>query len=138
MVTRVAVNERTSKGYEGLEVYQRAMALLKPMHSLVLTFPDYEKYDLASQMRRACKSIPANVAEGYARRRSPKEFCNFLSVAMGSANEMEVHLRIAKELDYVTEHQCHEFTREYQTIGKQLNGLIKYWRPVKPPIASNQ
>ncbi len=132
------MNERTPKGYEDLDVYRRAMTLLKPVHALALTFPDYEKYDLASQMRRACKSIPANIAEGYARRRSSKEFCNFLAVAMGSANEMEVHLHIAKELDYVTEHQHDEFTREYQMIGKQLSQLIKYWRSVGAPITSDQ
>jgi four helix bundle protein len=83
-------------------------------------------------MRRAAKSIPANIAEGDARRRSPKEFCSFLALAMGSANEMEVHLRIARELGYLTEHQFDELMREYQTVGKQLNQLIKYWRSVQP------
>ncbi len=127
-----------SKGYEDLEVYRRSMAMLKPVHSLVLTFPDYEKYDLASQMRRAAKSIPANIAEGYARRRSPKEFCSFLAVAMGSANEMEVHLSIARELEYAAQDQLDGLTHQYQTIGRQLNQLIKYWRSVKPPVTSNQ
>ena len=64
------------KGYEDLEVYRRAFAMLKPVHELALSLPDYEKYDLASQMRRAAKSVPTNIAEGYARRRSPKEFCS--------------------------------------------------------------
>jgi len=130
MVTGGSMNGRALKGFEDLEVYRRSMALLKPVHDLVLTFPDYEKYDLASQIRRACKSIPANIAEGYARRRSAKEFCSFLAVAMGSANEMEVHLRIARELEYLSEQRYDELTREYQTIGKQLSQLIKYWRSV--------
>jgi hypothetical protein len=43
------------KGYEDLEVFRRGLALQKPIHGLVLRFPDYEKYDLANQMRRACK-----------------------------------------------------------------------------------
>ena len=64
----------TIKSFHDLEVYQRGMALLRPVHDLVLTFPDYEKFDLASQLRRACKSVPANIAEGYAKRRSAKEF----------------------------------------------------------------
>jgi four helix bundle protein len=130
--------QRSTRGFEDLEVYRRGMALLKPVHALVLRFPDYEKFDLASQMRRACKSIPANIAEGYARRRTPKEFCSYLAIAVGSANEMEVHFRIALELEYVTEGEYEEFNREYQTIGKQLSQLIKYWRSVGAPETSTQ
>jgi len=132
------VSERASKGYEGLEVYQRSMELLKPVHAVVLTFPDYEKYDLASQMRRAAKSIPANIAEGYSRRRSPKELCSFLALAIGSANEMEVHLEIARRLEYISDVRYSKLRLEYQTIGKQLSQLIKYWRSVKPPVSSPQ
>ena len=116
------------KGYEDLEVYRRGLALQKPVHTLVLRFPDYEKYDLANQMRRACKSIPTNIVEGYARRRSPKEFCSYLALSVGSANEMEVHFKIAKELDYVSEDEYVHFLEEYQIIGKQLTRLIQYWR----------
>jgi len=117
-----------AKGYEGLDVYQRARALLKPMHDLALTFPDYEKFDLADQIRRASKSIPANIAEGYAKRRSGREFAFYLTNAMGSANEMEVHLKVAYELGYISEEQMTDYTREYAIIGKQLNRLIQFWR----------
>ncbi|MDP9235972.1 MAG: four helix bundle protein [Chloroflexota bacterium] len=110
----------------------------KPIHQLVLRFPDYEKFDLANQMRRACKSVPANIAEGYARRRSPKEFCSFLAVATGSANEMEVHLKTAFELDYIAQPEFEHFVGEYQIIGKQLTKLIQYWRSQEKPITSNQ
>lgn len=116
-----------ARGYEGLDVYQRARSLLKPMHDLVLTFPDYEKFDLASQIRRASKSI-ANIAEGYAKRRSGKEFAFFLNDAMGSANEMEVHLQIAHELGYIAAVEHGRYVQEYAVIGKQLNRLIAYWR----------
>jgi four helix bundle protein len=84
-----------AKGYEDLEVFQRSVRLLRPVHDLVLRFPDYEKYDLANQIRRATKSVPANIAEGYGRRRSVKEFVRHLTIAMSSANEVEVHVRIA-------------------------------------------
>ncbi|MBI2724062.1 MAG: four helix bundle protein [Chloroflexi bacterium] len=100
----------------------------RPIHALVLRFPDYEKYDLADQMRRACKSIPTNIVEGYARRRSAKEFCSFLALSVGSANEMEVHLKIASELGYITVTEFDHFVAEFQIIGKQLTRLIQYWR----------
>ncbi len=63
---------RVIRSYEDIEAFQRAMTLLKPAHELALTFPDYEKFDLASQLRRASKSIPANIAEGYAKRSSAR------------------------------------------------------------------
>jgi four helix bundle protein len=126
------------RGYEDLEVYRRGVALVKPLHDLVVGFPDYERFELASQMRRACKSVPTNVAEGYARRRSPKDFCNFLTIALGSANEMEVHFEIAHILGYVTGEDRERFTSEYRIIGKQLNRLIQYWRSASAPATSNQ
>jgi four helix bundle protein len=116
------------RSYRDLEVYQRGMALLKPIHALVLTFPDYEKFDLASQLRRACKSVPANIAEGYAKRRSAKEFRAYLANAMGSATEMEVHLEIARELGYITDEECARLVDEYQILARQLYRLIEKWR----------
>ena len=121
-----------------MEVYRRGVAQVKPLHELVARFPDYEKFELASQMRRACKSVPTNIAEGYAKRRSPKDFSNFLTIAMGSANEMEVHFEIARVLEYVTEEERDAFVEEYRIIGKQLNRLIQYWRSAKAPATSNQ
>ena len=128
----------SKKGYHDLEVYRRAVAQVKPLHELVARFPDYERFELANQMRRACKSVPTNIAEGYAKRRSAKEFANFLTIALGSANEMEVHFDIAFELGYVTDIEYAHFSNEYQIIGKQLTRLIEYWRSVKaPPATSN-
>ena len=118
---------RVSKGYEDLDVYRRAFALQKPIHELVSRYPDYEKYGLANQMRRASKSIPANIAEGYGRRRSPREFCTYLAIAVGSANEMEVHLKTSFELDYITPGEFEHFRSEYEIVGKQLTRLIQYW-----------
>jgi four helix bundle protein len=78
-------------------------------------------------MRRACKSVPANIAEGYGRRRSAKEFCTFLALAVGSANEMEVHLKTAHELGYISTQDIEHFRSEYEIVGKQLTRLIQYW-----------
>lgn len=126
------------KGYEDLEVYRRAFSMLTPVHQLALSFPDYEKYDLANQMRRAAKSVPTNIAEGYARRRSPREFCSYLAISVGSANEMEVHIKIARELNYASEALSAPMLVEYQTIGKQLTKLIQYWRAQVEPVTSHQ
>jgi four helix bundle protein len=104
------------------------MVLLRPVHDLVTGFPDYEKFDLANQIRRAAKSVPTNIAEGYAKRRSAKDFRAYLAIAMGSATELEVHFEIAPELGYITGEQSAHFTSEYQIVARQLYRLIESWR----------
>jgi four helix bundle protein len=115
-------------GYERLEVYRRGMRLMREMHRLVSRFPAHERYGLQDQIRRASKSIPANIAEGYAKRASGKEFARALTVSLGSANEMEVHLKIARDLEYIGTSQAREWIDEYVIVGKQLRRLIAYWR----------
>ena len=126
------------RSYEDIEAYQRAMKLVAEVHGLVKAFPAYETYDLSAQMRRAAKSVPANIAEGYARRSSVKEFKNYLRMAMGSANEMEVHLRIAMDLGYPGSEQMSSCAAEYGIVGRQLNRLITSWRQLQPPTPSVQ
>jgi len=116
----VAGSEAT--GYEKLEVYRRAMALVPKVQNLIRSLPSSEKYAMASQIRRASRSVPANIAEGYAKRRSAKEFCAYLTTAMGSANEMQVHLKIASELGYLQD--SNKLSDEYDVVGRQLNKLI--------------
>ena len=86
MAEAVAEVRKVIRSYEDIEAFQRAMALLEPVHEIALRLPEYEKYDLATQIRRACKSIPANIAEGYGRRRSAKDFKSYLANALGSTN----------------------------------------------------
>jgi len=116
------------RSYEDIEAFQRAMALLKPLHDLSLRFPDYEKFDLAAQMRRACKSISANIAEGYGKKRSARDFKAYLANALGSTNEMIVHLQIAKALGYISGEESESFVGDYRIVGKQLTRLLERWR----------
>jgi len=104
------------------------MALLKPLHELTLRFPDYEKFDLAAQMRRACKSIPTNIAEGYGKKRSARYFKSYLANALGSTNELIVHLQIARTLGYISGEESESFVGDYRIVGKQLTRLLERWR----------
>lgn len=88
------------KTFRDLEVYQEGYNLMLIVHKALKTFPVYERNDLASQMRRCSKSVSANIAEGWAKRRFEKEFKKHLESALGSANEMEVHVETARDLDY--------------------------------------
>ena len=64
------------------------------------SFPKEELYGLTSQLRRSAVSIPSNIAEGAARR-GPREFSQFLNIAMGSISELETQLLIAVDLGYL-------------------------------------
>ncbi len=120
--------------YRDLDVYKRSLRALVAVHKVVLSFPEYERFALADQMRRASKSIPANIAEGYGRRKSAKDFKHFLSMALGSANEMIVHLEITRELEYAKPETCNSLIEGYTVICKMLYRLIENWRtlPTKP------
>ncbi|MHB8375408.1 MAG: four helix bundle protein [Dehalococcoidia bacterium] len=116
------------QSYRDIDAYRRAMALLAPLHLLVRKLPDVERFELASQMRRASKSVPANIAEGYGKKRSAKEFKSYLVHALGSANEMVVHLEIAVAIGYVTQDEAQTLIDGYEVVAKQLYRLIQAWR----------
>jgi four helix bundle protein len=98
------------------------------VHQAVKQFPVYEKFDLASQIRRASKSCPSNIAEGWAKRRFEKQFKLHLDVSIGSANEMEVHIETARDLEYWQKDFCNDLLTRYNYLGGKLNNLQKNWK----------
>ena len=117
-------------GFEDLKVFQRAYRVSLDIHRATLRFPSVEQHGLADQMRRASKSICANIAEGFAKQRgSAAEFKRYLIMAIGSADEMRVWLRYAHDLGYIDEPTWQRWRTEYQEIVKMLSGLHKSWQP---------
>ena|SRR5690606_3449150 len=88
--------------HKELDVWKKSMDLVEAVYALTAKFPKEERYGLASQMQRAAVSIPSNIAEGTARK-SNKELLQFISIAMGSAAELETQYLIAIRLCYNTE-----------------------------------
>jgi four helix bundle protein len=83
-------------------VFQRAYRLLLVVHRASLEFPRIEQFALADQIRRASKSICANIAEGFGKQRQSRtEFYRFLMMATGSAHEMQVWILYARDLGYI-------------------------------------
>ena len=81
---------------------------------------------MADQVRRASESIPANLAEGFARQgSSPADFRRFIMIAIGSSDEMRVWARYCPDLGYVDEPTWRRWRDEYHEISKMLEGLIK-------------
>lgn len=116
------------KTFRDLQVYKEAYELMLVIHKNVISFPLYERNDLASQMRRVSKSCPANIAEGWAKRRFEKEFKRQLNIAIGSANEMEVHIEVARDLSYWSRELCESMLLGYRQLGGKLMNLQRNWR----------
>lgn len=87
-------------------------------------FPREERYGLVDQIKRAAVSIPSNIAEGAARK-SPKEFMQFLYIALGSAAELETQLVISKKLSFLAEE---EILEKLERLKSKLPGLIRSLR----------
>lgn len=88
------------KPHKRLKAWQRSMDLVEEVYKATATFPKDEIYGLTSQMRRAVVSIPSNISEGAADR-SADQFRNNLAIALGSLNELQTQIEIAKRLGYL-------------------------------------
>ena len=110
--------------HEKLDVWKRSVAMVTTVYEITQTFPTDERYGLVSQIRRAGVSVPANIAEGAARQ-SEKEFCQFLSIAQGSASELETELLIAKNLGYLSPENYDRIYEEINVIARMMVGLSK-------------
>jgi len=112
--------------HQGLLVWQQAMVLVKSVYAVTTDFPKQEVFGLVSQMRRAAISVPSNLAEG-AGRSSKKEFLQFLSIARGSLNELDIQLLIAKDLGYPNETEAIDtlIDRVLALIGGLINSERK-------------
>ena len=116
------------KSYRDLEVYQRARKMILPVHHLIEKLPPDEKFNLQSQMRRACKSVVDNIVEGYSHKDTPIKTKSFWRISMGSANEMVEHLEQIVLLEYAPTSIIQPIVDEYTIVAKQLQVLIQNWR----------
>ena len=111
--------------HERLDVWQKSIDFVVDLYKVTETFPKDEKFGLTAQLRRAAVSIPANIAEGAARR-TGKEFAYFLSNFQGSASEVETELLIAHRLRYLSDERFRKLSGSLDEIGRMLTGLVKY------------
>ena len=118
------MDENRAKSFEDLEVFKRAYRISLEVHRLSLDFPRSEQFVLADQVRRASKSICANIAEGFSRQRySSADFRRFVVMAIGSADEMRLWARYCLDLGYIDEQRWQSWRDEYQEIARMLSGL---------------
>ena len=114
----------TIESYRDLLVWREAMDLAEASYRLTATFPKDEKFGLTSQIRRACSSIPANIAEGYGRD-SKGSYAQFLKVAQGSLKELETHLLLAERLGLIAVDASVPILASCDSLGRMLRSLIR-------------
>jgi four helix bundle protein len=114
------------RGFEDLDVFRRAYRVSLEVHRRSLEFPRIEQWALADQIRRASKSICANLVEGFGRQGwSKPEFRRFLMMATGSADEMQVWTLYARDLGYIDAETAERWQGEYREIARMLQGLSR-------------
>lgn len=112
------------EGYHKLQIWQKAKELVKLIYIISNKFPESERHNLTSQIRRAAISIVLNIVEGH-RRNTGKEFIRFLNIADGSLVEVEACLELSLDLGYMTEtdfNRCESLRRE---LAAMLTSFIK-------------
>ena len=115
------------RDFRELKVWGKGHRLTLRIYGATSGFPREELYGLASQLRRCSASIPANIAEGCGRS-GDAELSRFLLISMGSASELEYHLLLAHDLDYLDPDQHRDLTNQTQEVKKMLSTFINTLR----------
>ncbi len=124
-----AANTPTSifRTFEDLEVYQQARAFRKDIYKLAKILPEYEKFGLANQMRRAAVSLTSNIAEGHGRYHFPDQI-KFMLNSRGSLEELIDQLTVCTDESYVTAEEAAFLKSQAWSVHNILNGYIRYLR----------
>ena len=120
--------KRKVKTYHDLSVYILSYDLAVEIFKLTKNFPKEELFSLTNQIRRSSRSIPSNLAEGWAQRRYEKIFFKHLSHAIGSCEETKIWLDMSRDFKYVKLEDHTRLINKYKQVGAMLNSLRINWR----------
>jgi four helix bundle protein len=112
--------------FRELDVYQMAMDAAMEIFELSKRFPVEEKYSLTDQVRRSSRSVCANIAEAWRKRRYPSAFVSKLSDAEAEAAETEVWLEMAVRCGYLDQAQAAALENEYERVLGKLVNMISH------------
>lgn len=112
------------RDFRKYKVWELGHQLTKVVYKETESFPKQEIYGLISQMRRASYSIPSNIAEGCGRE-SDKEFGRFLTMAQGSASELEYFNILVKDLNFISQEVFLDLEAKITLVKRSLQSLIK-------------
>lgn len=107
------------QNFKNLDIWNKAHLLVLAIYKATAEFPKDELYGLTSQMRRSGVSVPSNIAEGCGRK-SKAEFCNFLQIAIGSANELAYQIMLSHDLQYLSDSDYETLSNSVEEVRKML------------------
>ena len=113
--------------FEDLEVYQRAREFRRATYRVARELPDFEKFGLASQMRRAAVSLTNNIAEGHGRFHFPDQI-KFTLQARGSLEELIDDLNVCEDEQYLAADEISPLKEQGWRVRQLIDGYIRYLR----------
>ena len=120
------------KRFEDLEVYQLALSLQREVFELTKSFPKEERYSLIDQIRRSSRSVGANIAEAWHKRRYPAHFASKLTDADAECGETRHWLQTSLDCEYIAANQFEKLMGKCLAIGAKLGHMIQNaenWQP---------
>jgi four helix bundle protein len=117
----------TFRSFEEIDAWKKARELTRRVYAVTSKGAFARDYALRDQLRRACVSVMSNVAEGHGRG-GTRELQQFLSMALGSANEVSSQLYVALDQGYIDDREFREFTGLAQESARLIGGLARYLR----------
>ena len=128
---------RAIQNYRDLDVYKESFRFQQAVFVASKQFPKEERYALADQVRRSSRSIGANLAEGWSKRRYEAHFLSKLTDADGELQETTHWLRTAFACEYLTKAACTSLMKQARSIGKMLGSMMashgSFCRPSSRP-----
>jgi four helix bundle protein len=113
------------KDFRELKVYLCALQAATEVFNLTRQFPCEEKFSLPEQVVKSSRSVCANIAEAWRKRRYSKSFLSSLTIAEGEAAETRVWLEIAYKCGYLNEIQYNDLEKDYNSVAAMLNRMIQ-------------
>jgi four helix bundle protein len=111
------------RDFRELKVWGKAHQLVLDTYRATTSFPQAEMYGLTSQIWRAAASIPANIAEGCGRA-GDAELARFMQISMGSASELEYHLLLAKDLEFLPSDAHQSLNAQTVEVKKMMASFL--------------
>ncbi|RYG24268.1 MAG: four helix bundle protein [Chitinophagaceae bacterium] len=112
--------------FTDLIVYQKAYRLALDIHLVTQKFPSEEKFGMISQIRRSSKSVCANFAESYRRRKYRRHFLSKLSDCLSENSETGVWLDFSKDLKFLSEEDYIDLRTRNEEVGRMLAFMVQY------------
>lgn len=115
-----------ASNFKETAAYKKAFDLAMRIFVISKAFPKEETYSLTDQIRRSSRSVCANLAESFRKRRYPAHFILKCTDSDAENSEIQVWLDFSLKCNYLPEEEYHKLTKESEEVGRLINHMINY------------